>query len=254
MENTYRNIAFAPYWYFGGFREVALGAMFYHEVISRFDVFDASRDFMSPMVAELTVEQHRLRQRQDAIRVALASARHGAEWPRLSALNASVSRRLSEIEREKHAKVSGLAGTKAQWRALERDFQSMIRGLGARLAVRREPQRPFEAFASDGTLSQQLLRSFEADGEFYVDRGGPWIRLPPGEGEWRATGLSRSQILAGDQRLAALMLAAVIDYQLHQPEARREGIQYVDGLFTLFRQASGAIGRDARGRMDKEGE
>jgi hypothetical protein len=78
--------------------------------------------------------------------------------------------------------------------------------------------------------------------------------LPLGEGEWRATGLSRSQILAGDQRLAALILASVIDYQLHQPEARREGIQYVDGLFTLFRQASGAIGRDARGRMDKEGE
>jgi hypothetical protein len=27
MENTYRNVAFAPYWFWGGFREVALGAM-----------------------------------------------------------------------------------------------------------------------------------------------------------------------------------------------------------------------------------
>ncbi len=114
MENTYRNIAFAPYWHFGGFREVALGAMFFHEVISPFDLLDASRDFTSPKAAELTVQQHRLRQRQDAIRVALASARHGAEWPRLSALNASVFLRLSEIRREKQAEVTRLAGSKAQ--------------------------------------------------------------------------------------------------------------------------------------------
>jgi hypothetical protein len=228
--------------------------MFYHEVISRFDVLEASRDFISPSVAELTVEQHRLRQRQDAIRVALASVQHGAEWPRLSALNASVSRRLSDIRREKHAEVSRLAGTKAQWRSLEREFQSMIPGLSARLAVRRELQRPFEEFASDGTLSRQLLRSFEADGEFYVERGGPWIRLPLGEGEWRATGLSRSQILDGDPRVATLVLAAVIDYHLHQSESRREDIEYVDGLFTLLRQASGAIGRGTRGRAGDGGE
>jgi len=36
MENTYRNIGFAPWWFFGGFREVALGAMVYHEVLSPF--------------------------------------------------------------------------------------------------------------------------------------------------------------------------------------------------------------------------
>ena len=148
MENTYRNIAFAPYWYFGGFREVALSA---------------------------------------------------------------------------------------------------------RLAVRRELQRPFEEFASDGTLSRQLLRSFEADGEFYVEPGGPWIRLPLGEGDWRATGLSRSQILDGDPRVATLVLAAVIDYHLHQSESRREDIACVDGLFTLLRLASGAIGRGTRDRADDEG-
>jgi hypothetical protein len=95
---------------------------------------------------------------------------------------------------------------------------------------------------------------FEADGEFYVDRGGPWFRLPLDEGEWRSTGLSRSQILAGDPRLATLILAAVIDYQLHQSESRREDIQYVDGLFTLLRQASGAIGRGTRDRAADGGE
>lgn len=40
------------------------------------------------------------------------------------ALSASVSRRLSEIKREKHAEVRRLAGTKAEWRALEREFQA----------------------------------------------------------------------------------------------------------------------------------
>lgn len=146
---------------------------------------------------------------------------------------------MSDIRRQKHAEVRRLAGTKGQWRGLEREFQSIIPGLSARLAVRRELRRPFEEFVPDGTLSRQLLRSFEADGEFYVERGGPWIRLPLGEGEWRATGLSRSQILDGDPRVATLVLAAVIDYHLHQSESRREDIEYVDGLFTLFRQASG---------------
>jgi hypothetical protein len=250
MENAYRNIAFAPYWYFSGFREVALGALLYHEVISPFDLVDASRDFMTLRAAELTVEQYQLRQRQDAVRVALAAEHHRADWPRLSALQADVFRRLSEIRREKQAEVSRRAGTKAEWRALEREFQSTIRGLSAQLAVRRELQRPFEEFTADGRLSRQLLESFEADGEFYVDRAEPWMRLRLDDGQWRSTGLSRAHILAGDPRVAALVLAAVIDYHLHQPEARREDIEYVDGLFTLLRQARGAIARDAAGRTE----
>lgn len=71
---------------------------------------------------------------------------------------------------------------------------------------------------SDGRLPRQLLQSFERDGEFYVDRAGPWMRLQLGEGEWRPTGLSTSHILAGDPRVAAFVLAAVIGYHLHQPE------------------------------------
>ena len=51
--------------------------------------------------------------------------------------------------------------------------------------------------------------------------------------------------MAGEPRLAALILAAVIDDHLHQPEARREDIEYVGGLFTLP-LASGGIERDAR--------
>jgi hypothetical protein len=42
--------------------------------------------------------------------------------------------------------------------------------------------------------------------------------------------------LSGDPRLAALVLAAVIDYNLAQSPARREDIESVERIFTLFRQ------------------
>jgi hypothetical protein len=104
-------------------------------------------------------------------------------------------------------------------------------------------------FEPNGSLSEPLLRYFEASGHFYVDGGrGPWITLPLVEGETHSTGLSRSQILAGDPRVAVLVLAAVLDYNLYQSEARREDIDYVDGMFTLFREASATIGRQAGGR------
>ena len=79
--------------------------------------------------------------------------------------------------------------------------------------------------------------------------------MPLVEGEWGATGVSKSQILAGDPRVAVLVLAAVIDYNLRQSPPRREEFEYVDRLITLFRQASTTIGRQAhvagmqRGRM-----
>lgn len=80
-----------------------------------------------------------------------------------------------------------------------------------------------------------------------------WIRLPLVEGAYGAAGMSRSQILAGDPRVAVLVLAALIGYDLHQPDARREDIEYVDGLMTLFGQASDIIGREARGTRTKTG-
>jgi hypothetical protein len=216
-------------------------------IISPFDVLESSRDFMSARAANLTLEQHRLRQRQDVIRLALTSTQRNArEWPRLSALNATVFRRLGQIRREKQADAARREGSRAQWRALDREFRTMVQGLSGRLALREELQQPLERMAARGRSSRELLRLFEADGEFYVDRRGPWLRLPLVEGEWGATGVSRSQILAGDPRVAVLVLAAVIDHDLHQSDARREDIEYVDGLMTLFRQASDTIGREAR--------
>jgi hypothetical protein len=251
MENTYRSIGFAPYWFFGGFREVALGAMFYHQVLSPFGMLESSRNFMSPRAAQLTLEQRRLRQRQDEVRLALGSAHnHGSRWSRLSELNASVFRRLDEIRKEKQAEVTRVAGSKAHWQELDREFQSMVPALNRQLLMPEELQQHLAQFEPNGSLSEQLLQYFEANGEFYVDDSGrgPWISLPLFDGETHSTGLSRSQILAGDPRLAMLVLAAVIDYNLYQSDARREDIEYMDGMFTLFRQASDTIGRQAGGR------
>ena len=247
MENTYRNVAFAPYWFWGGFREVALGAMLYHEVFSPFDVLESSRDFISKRTADLTLEQHRRRRHQDVIRRALTSTQHDArEHLRLSALQASVFRSLGQITREKQAEVARLEGSKAQWRALDQEFRAIVRSLSGRLSLRKELRQPLERLAFNDPPSRELLRLFEADDEFFVDRGGPWLRLPLIEGEWGATGVSRAQILAGDPRVAVLVLAAVIDHNLRQSDARREEIEYVDRLMTLFRQASDIIGREAR--------
>ena len=250
MENTYRSLGFAPWWFFGGFREVALGAMFYHEVLSPFDMLDSSRDFISPKAAQLTLEQHRLRRRQDEVRLALASAHNGgSSWWKLSELNTEVFRRLGEVRNAKRAEVRRVAGSQAQWHALDMEFRTMVRALSERRFVPEALREPFAQFEPNGTLSDPLLQYFEARGAFYVDATrGPWMTLPLVEGETQATGLSRSQILAGDPRVALLVLAAIIDYNLYESEGHREDIEYVHGMFALFRQASDTISRQADGR------
>ena len=250
MENTYRSLGFAPWWFFGGFREVALGAMFYHEVLSPFDMLESSRDFISPKAAQLTLEQHRLRRRQDEVRLALASAHNGgSSWWKLSELNTEVFRRLGEVRNEKRAEVRRVAGSQAQWHALDMEFRTMVRALSERRFVPEALREPFAQFEPNGTLSDPLLQYFEARGAFYVDAArGPWMTLPLVEGETQATGLSRSQILAGDPRVALLVLAAIIDYNLYESEGHREDIEYVHGMLALFRQASDTISRQADGR------
>ena len=250
MENTYRSLGFAPWWFFGGFREVALGAMFYHEVLSPFDMLESSRDFISPKAAQLTLEQHRMRRRQDEVRLALASAHNGgSSWWKLSELNMEVFRRLGEVRNEKRAEVRRVAGSQAQWHALDMEFRTMVQALSERRFVPEALREPFAQFEPNGTLSDPLLQYFEARGAFYVDAArGPWMTLPLVEGETQATGLSRSQILAGDPRVALLVLAAIIDYNLYESEGHREDIEYVHGMFALFRQASDTISRQADGR------
>jgi hypothetical protein len=250
MENTYRSLGFAPWWFFGGFREVAFGAMLYHEVISPFGMLESSRDFISPKAAQLTLEQRRLRGRQDEVRLALASARNrGSSSWKLSELNTEVFRRLGEIRHEKREEVNRVAGSRAQWRALDMEFRTMVRALGERRFIPEVLRQPFAEFEPNGSLSDPLLHYFEATGDFYVDAArGPWMTLPLVEGETQSTGLSRSQILAGDPRVALLVLAAIIDYNLYESPGHREDIEYVHGMFALFRQASDTISRQAGGR------
>ena len=250
MENTYRSLGFAPWWFFGGFREVALGAMLYHEVISPFGMLESSRDFISPKAAQLTFEHRRLTGRQDEIRLALASAynRGSGSW-KLSAQNAAVIRRLGEIRSEKRAEVNRVAGSKAEWRELDIEFRTMVRALSERRFIPKVLRQPLAQFEPNGSLSDRLLQYFEATGDFHVDVArGPWMTLPLVEGETQSTGLSRSQILAGDPRVALLVLAAIIDYNLYESPGHREGIEYMHGVFTLFRQASDTISRQAGGR------
>ena len=250
MENTYRSLGFAPWWFFGGFREVALGAMLYHEVISPFEMLESSRDFISPRAAQLTLEQRRLRDRQDEVRLALAAAhnRGSSAW-KLSELNVEVFRRLGEIRNEKRAEVNRVAGSKAQWQELDMEFRTMVRALSERRFIPEVLRQPFAQFEPNGGLSDPLLQYFEATGDFHVDAArGPWMTLPLVEGDMQSTGLSRSQILAGDPRVALLVLAAIIDYNLYESVGHREDIEYVHGMFALFRQASDTISRQAGGR------
>jgi hypothetical protein len=157
MENTYRSIGFAPWWLFGGFRYVALGAMLYHDVISPFDMLQSSRDFISAKAAGLTLEQRRLRRRQDDIRQALAAAHsRGRGWSPLSELNVRVVGRLAEIKKAKRVEVRRVEGSKARWRELQRAFQSMIPPLGRQPFVPAALRQNLEGF-EPGTLSEPLM-------------------------------------------------------------------------------------------------
>ena len=128
-------------------------------------------------------------------------------------------------------------------------FRTMVRALGERRFIPEVLRQPFAQFEPNGSLSDPLLRYFEATGEFHVDAArGPWMTLPLVEGDMQSTGLSKSQILVGDPRVALLVLAAIIDYNLYESEGHREDIEYVHGMFALFRQASDTISRQADGR------
>lgn len=249
MQNAYRSLAFAPWWFFGGFREVALGAIVYHEVLSRFGMLGSSRDFISHKAAQLTLEQDLLRRRQDEVRLLLTSeSDYGSKSRKLWELNASIVRRLGGIRSEKQAEVSRIEGSKATWQDLDTEFQSMVGVLKHRRFIPEALRLPLAQFAPNGRLSEPLMRYFEASGDFHADATrGPWITLSLVEGETQSTGLSRAQILAGDPRVAILVLTAVIDYNLYQSEGRREDIAYMAEVFTLFRKANDILGRQAGG-------
>ena len=201
---------------------------------------------MSARAAQLTLEQWQLRRRQDEISRALVIAvSRDSGWSKLSTINANVFRRLSEIDHDKRAETTRIEGSTARWRELGQGFQASIRPLGQRPDVPEALKNRLALYEPGGALSKQLVKYFDANGQFFVavDGRGPWITLPLADGAPASTGLSASEILSGDPRLAALVLAAVIDYNLSQSQAHREDIEYVERIFALFRQATDAMGR-----------
>lgn len=249
MENAYKSIAFAPWWFFGGFREVALASMFYHQVVAPFSVNTAEKDFLTPRLGQLTLEQHRLRRQQDDIRLALAtSQRHDARRSRLLVQDASVYRRLGEVAREKRDEFERVQGSTRRWQAREREFEAIVRAVDWRRVAPRDLADMLTTRTPHGTSSSGLFRYFDAHGEFYVDPAsrGPWMRLALADGRMYATGLSMSQIGEGDSRVAALILVAVLDYALHEPAERRSDVETLDGLFAAFTDVARALPRKGR--------
>lgn len=246
MENTYRNPFLAPWLLFGGFREVALVSLFYHQVVSPFELREAFEDYLSPDAARLTMEQDRLRSEQDALRRAASSVRtRDSSREVLTRVEARVFDRLEAIRHEKRAEVDRVVGSRARWRAHEQEFRSIVRGLGPRLSVPAELERRLVQAGTAGVLSEHLVRYFERHGEFFMDGSGrgPWMRLPLADGTTGATGVSASQVLAGDPRVAALVLIAAIDHNLHAVESHREGIERIDALSELLHQAALRLAR-----------
>ena len=245
MENTYKNISFAPYWYFGGFSEFAIGAMFYHQLVSPFSLIGSMRDFVSPRAAQLTFEQRRLRTLQDQVRVKLISARATDDQRllELEQLNARVFRGLRDVKDDKNAEVQRVFGSREQWRDFELEFRSTARDIGRQATFPDDITRCLLQCDGNGELSRLLLKYFEADGEFYIDpsAGGPWMRLRLSGPEWQSTGLSLSQVLAGSPRLAFLVLATVIDHNLSRAEGRREHLDYMERIFGLLRQTKASL-------------
>ncbi len=251
MQNTYRALGFAPWWLFAGFREVALGAMVFHEVLAPFDMLDASRNFISPEASRLTREQRQLRDRQDEVRVAIVLGQgRGERVGRFQARHADIVNRLDDIRREKQAEVRRVEGSRDEWRSLDAEFQSIMARLRGRLPLPDVLEAHFGAFRPNGSLSEPILDYFEAAGVFHVDADGPWVTVRFA-GEDASTGLSRSQVLSGDPRVAVLVLVAVIDYNLYQSTARRDDIASMHAVFALFRRASERLERDADARTPR---
>jgi hypothetical protein len=247
MENTYKSISFAPWWFFEGFRIVALGSMFYHQVMSPFGVDESARDFMSSRVSQLTLEERHLREQADHVRRTLAAiSTSDSRRPDFTALYVRISRRLDEIGAEKRAEVNRVMGSPERWREIDTEFQALRQSLGQRDPVLKPYLAPTRG---GGSLSDVLLDGFDTSGEFYVDeaRGGPWLRLPLSNGETVSTGLSRAHVLAGDPRLAALVLAVFIDYNTRQSEARRENIDRVEWAMAQLRRVHETAWRRAPG-------
>jgi hypothetical protein len=235
MENAYRNLSFAPYWVFGGFREFALGAFVYHQVISRFSVRGAFEQFLSPEASGLTLARYQMKesggQRETPSEPGIWGGGASSVVVRPSTVSGS-----QDLESEWRAQVSHVLGSKAQWTNLEREFRA-ITSKAARQAMWPDDVRMWlRKSKSTGVLSRRLLERFEADGRYSIDvlGPGPWMTIRLFDRD-SSTGLSLAMIGQGDPALAVLVLAAAIDYDLAVAERHRPPIDQVEWLLSLLR-------------------
>jgi len=243
LENLYRSRGFWPFWFFEGFREVASAAMLYHEVLAPFSLLSASRDFASSRGAALSREQERLRNLQDSYRNAMTRfSSNEASRMRYRNMNVAAAERLRAIQREKDDEVARVEGSDGQWRELDQHFRALRQAIPWTEFATHDLADEL-ALADPHSLADHLFAFFERQGSITVDpRQGPWIVLTLADGQAAGTGLSESQILTGDPRVATLILVAVVDHNLHQRGSRRDSWPRVSVMMRLLHQAAAALG------------
>jgi hypothetical protein len=252
LENMYKSLGYAPYWYFEGWREVALGAMIYHQLLAPFSMLTASRDFISPAAAALSREQVLLRRRQDATRREMESLRlDDSLRPRAAAVNAATSERLAAIKKAKEDEVAMVEGSTSQWRELELEFRTVLQTIAWDRVLPPELAEVVDRGGRARHLSDRLFAYFEDRGVITIKPGaGAWMELPIAGSETAATGLSASQVLKGDGRLAVLILAAALDDNLDASPGRRETFARVSLMMRLLREAAWGLQTPHQERRD----
>jgi hypothetical protein len=100
-------------------------------------------------------------------------------------------------------------------------------------------------------LSDRLFAYFEDRGVIAIKPGaGAWMELPIAGSETAATGLSASQVLKGDGRLAVLILAAAVDDNLEASPGRRDTFARVSLMMRLLREAASGLQTPHQERRD----
>jgi hypothetical protein len=243
LENMYKSLGYAPYWYFEGWREVALGAMVYHQLLAPFSMLTASRDFISPAAAELSREQVRLRRQQDLNRTEMESIRlDDSLRARTAAIGAATAERLAAIKKAKEDEVALVEGSASQWRELELEFRTVLRTIPWQRLVPPELVEIVDRGGRSRHLADRLFTYFENRGVITIKPdAGAWMELPLADGETAATGVSESQVLAGDARVAVLILAAAVDDNLQGSAGRRDSFARVSLMMRLLREAASDV-------------
>jgi hypothetical protein len=161
---------------------------------------------------------------------------------RYAAMNVAAAERLRAVQREKEDEVTRVEGSDSQWHELDQQFRALPQAVRWTECASDDLAAEL-GMADPHSLADDLLALFECQGSMSIGpRRGPWIVLTLADGKPAGTGLSESQILAGDPRVAALILVAVVDSNLHQRGGRRDSWPRVSVMMRLLHQTVAALG------------